>query len=198
MKLALSKLFLLMGSAVLTGGGLTSCATISQDECAIQNMEDVGFKHGRAGKSRGRFAKLSKSCAKHDIFIDRAAYMRGFDKGLPLFCNYDNGFSHGTSGRRVYDECRAIQADDYVRGHQDGYAVYEIKRGHQNLIAQYDESVADLAYIRRSLEEDELNAKERKRLLKKEIRLEDEREEIRYEIREYERLYDLPRYDFAY
>ncbi len=191
-------LIFLTASTFMIGASLTSCATISQEQCLNQSPEDIGYMDGSNGKSRERFNRLAKTCAKHGVSFDRTAYLRGFEKGLPQYCVYENGYSRGVSGNSPNKECRTINADNYLSGYQDGYVVYKIEIGHTNLIQDYDRSVTELAKIRRALEEDELTSDERKRYLKQEIRLEDQREEIRFAIRDYEQTYDLPRYYFIY
>ncbi|WP_418152894.1 DUF2799 domain-containing protein [Litorimonas sp. RW-G-Af-16] len=82
----------------LAGLALSSCATISEDECIAGSWQDIGYNDGRAGNSRGRFADIASTCAKYDVIPNRNAYMSGYDSGLPLYCTFDNGISRGESG----------------------------------------------------------------------------------------------------
>lgn len=185
--------------------GLSGCATISKDECRAASVsgswEDIGFKHGRKGKSSDRFAKIAKTCHKHDVAADRTAYMRGYDRGVPLYCTYDNGFSRGEYGQAPKSQCAAINAVAYLDGQADGYALYQIKSEYDSMIAAYEKTVEKLAGVRERLEADgvdgpKMEAEERRKLRRKELRLEDKREDIRIDIRAFERLHGFPRYDF--
>ena len=189
--------FVIMSAALIfLGMSLSSCATISQEKCIVQNMEDVGYKDGRNGKSRNSFGKLSKSCAEYDVSLDRAAYFRGFERGVSSHCTYKNGYVRGKSGRAVYSECRAINADDYLNGYESGYEFFEVSRAHRALIRDYEVGVKDLVDLRQELKKADLTPKRKRALLRKEIRLESYIDEVRYEIRTYEREYDIRPYRF--
>ncbi|WP_409433852.1 DUF2799 domain-containing protein [Litorimonas sp. RW-G-Af-16] len=180
----------------LAGLALSSCATISEDECIAGSWQDIGYNDGRAGNSRGRFADIASTCAKYDVIPNRNAYMSGYDSGLPLYCTFDNGISRGESGGDPNQECIAINATPYLEGHAEGYAVYQITSEHQSLIDDYEDALTALIEVRRRLDEEDNDADERRRLRKKEIRLDDRREDLRIEVRALERQYGLPRYDF--
>ena len=185
--------------------GLSGCSTISKDECRAASVsgswEEIGFKDGRKGKSSDRFAKIAKACHKHDVAADRLSYIHGYDRGVPLYCTYDNGFSRGEYGQAPKSQCVAINAVAYLDGQADGYIVYQIKSEHDSMIAAYEEVIEKLVNVRERLERDgvdgpKMDEKERRKLRRKELRLEDEREDIRIDIRAFERLHGLPRYDF--
>jgi len=192
----ITHLAIMSAASLVLGMSLSSCATISQEKCVAQNMEDLGYKDGRNAKSRSRFGKLSESCAKYDVSLDRAAYFRGFERGVSAHCTYDNGYSRGRSGASVYSECRAINAEDYLGGHESGYEIFRISQAHSALIRDYEDSVVDLVDLRQELEKDGLTQKQIRALLREEIRLEGHIDEIRYEIRAYEKEYDLQPYRF--
>jgi hypothetical protein len=174
---------------------LSSCATISEDECVAASWQDIGYNDGRSGTSRGRFADISKTCAKYSVVPDREAYMRGFEQGIPLFCTYDNGYSNGESGSGVNTECRNLGSQAYADGHADGYVVYQIRSEHRELINRYEETTEDVIEVRRRLREETLDRDEERRLEKKLYRLETRADDLRIEIRALERLHGLPRYD---
>ncbi len=178
--------------------GLSACATISEDECIAGSWQDIGYKDGRNGNSRGKFADIAKTCAKYNVRPDRAAYMSGYDRGLPLYCTYDKGYRRGEDGSSLNQECVAAGFTAYADGHADGRVFYEIKSEYQGLIDQHENRIEALMDVRRRLKDDELSDQENKRLRKKAYRLENEAEDIRIDIRAMERLYpDLPRHDFV-
>ena len=183
--------------APIAAMSLSGCATISEGDCVTGSWQDIGYKDGRKGKSRGRFADIAKTCNKYNIVPDRTAYMKGYDQGLPLYCTYDTGYDRGADGSSINRECSGAGFTGYIDGHAEGRIFYDIKSEHQDLIAQYEDAENALIDVRRRLSEDEMDADETKRLRKKAYRLETLAEDLRIDIRAMERVHsNLPRYDF--
>ena len=85
--------------------------------------------------------------------------------------------------------------------------VYEINREHKRLISDYEETLEDLVDVRGRLAGDiidkdgegniiPLSTSERKRLTKKQYRLEGELDDRRQDVRDFEYANDLPRHRF--
>ena len=175
--------------------GLSACTTISEDDCMIGAWGEYGYEDGIQGRSSERIADYAKTCGEYGVTPDRTAYLEGYDQGILKYCTYERGYERGERGESYNQACSGELAVDFAPGYDAGRAVYEIYQEHERLIARYDDRVEALAEVRRRLSEEEMNDGERKRLLKKEIRLEDETDDIRIDIRAFERLHDLPRHD---
>lgn len=187
------KIIFLISFAALAAG----CSTISEESCIEGSWESLGYEEGRGGASRGHFTKISETCAKYGIAANATDYWIGYDQGLPLYCSYDKGLAHGESGRSLKAECREINATAYLDGYDEGWEIYEIKREYEGVIDDYAEICADLLEIDRRLSEDELDDKDRKRLRKKQRRLETQLDSTLVEIRAFERAYGWPRRDLT-
>ena len=183
---------LVMGVGALTSG----CATISEGECVAGNWAERGLKDGRKGASRDRLSKYTDKCSKFSAVVDHTAYLREYERGLLSYCVYDKGYNKGASGGSYNSVCSGALAPDYSAGYDDGRERYKIKQEHERLIDDYNETLDDILTIREKLDYPENDAKEIRRLEKKLLRVQDRRRILRRDIRDFEREYDLPRYDF--
>lgn len=173
----------------------TGCATISEDSCIAGSWESLGYEDGRNGESRGNFTKIAEICGKYGVSADATQYRLGYDQGLPLYCSYNRGFNHGEDGSSLKSECREINATPYFHGYDDGRVVYEIRREYNNLVEAYEATRTALMNVSERLSIDALDADERKRLRKKERRLQRELDENRIDIRAFERVQGWPKGD---
>lgn len=187
--------------------GLAGCASISESECVSGSWSDIGYKDGVNGKARDRLANYAKTCAKYGVQPDRNAYLTAFENGLVKYCTYEQGFELGENGNSYNQVCSGNNSSGFSQGYDEGRAVYEIYREHKRLIAAYDDTLEDLVNVRGRLagditdQDDEgnvipLSAKERKRLTKKQYRLEGELDDLRRDVRDFEYTNDLSRHNF--
>ena len=123
------------------------------------------------------------------------------------YCTYQRGYDLGENGSSYNQVCSGDLADGFSQGYDQGRVVYEIYSEHKRLISEYEDTLDALVNVRGRLagdigdkdEEDNiipLSASERKRLTKKQYRLEGELDDYRQDIRDYEYANDLPRYSF--
>ena len=105
----MKKLVLMGGAAVLTAT-LSSCATLSLEECQIANWYDIGYRDGVSGKDWSTLASHSKACAKAHIVPDQGAWEEGRKAGLKQYCTTSNAYRAGLAGRTfATSQCPASQ-----------------------------------------------------------------------------------------
>lgn len=189
------KRLILTTACVIMAGAFAGCETISDEDCEVGAWGDYGYKDGLNGKSSDRIAKYAKKCAGVDIKPDSSAYLDGYAQGVVKYCTYERGYERGENGDSYNQVCSGDLAIDFAPGYDAGRVVYEIYQEHKNLISRYDERVEALNEVERRLREDEMDDKERKRLKKKARRLDGEADDLRIDIRAFERINDLPRHD---
>ena len=148
---------------------------------------DKGYDHGVSGNSR------KTECLE----INFTPYLDGYNKGVPLYCSYDKGYDHGERGKSVKSQCREIDSVSYLDGYDEGYIVYEIKKEYEGFIDDYNEVHAAIGDVSGRLSDDTLGSKDRKRLKKKLRRLDNELDDLRFEIRSLERNQDWPKCTLA-
>ncbi|MGB0906489.1 MAG: DUF2799 domain-containing protein [Maricaulaceae bacterium] len=176
---------------------LSACHSISEESCVTGNWEAIGFKDGSKGKAPGKTADYAKRCAKFDSIVDQAAYQSGYNAGLPSYCTFERGYERGVSGSSYKQVCSGELAADYAPGYDEGRVVYEIYQQHGEMVERHEDVSVALYEVRRKLAEDELVDNDRKRLRKKAKRLKYRLEDLRVDIRVFERLHDIPRVDLG-
>jgi len=180
--------------AVLGGAGLSGCATISKDTCAAGNWQELGYRDGSLGVKRSKASKIADSCAKYGIDMNFDAYLLGFNQGLPTYCTYERGYARGENGSSYNQNCSGQLALDFAPGYDAGRLVYDVTQEHKSLISSYEGRLGDIAGVRDRLGNEELSAEDDKRLRKKLRRFRREAEDMKIDIRAWERLHNLRRY----
>lgn len=85
---------------------LTSCQTLSKEECAVADWRVIGEQDGAAGYDpQDRFAKHTKACEKSGVRADQTMWYQGYQQGLPRFCTPLNGLSQGRNGGSYNNVC---------------------------------------------------------------------------------------------
>ena len=175
--------------------GLSSCASISEDSCKAQNWEALGYKDGTRGVRRDKVSSYSDRCAKFGITVDLVTYLKGFNEGLLTYCTYERGFALGEAGSRYNQVCSGSLAADFAPGYDEGRAVFEIYQEHESLVSRYENKLSDIDGVSERLANEILSDEDIKRLKKKLRRFKRAADDMRIDIRAFERIHDLPRYD---
>jgi hypothetical protein len=63
---------------------------------------------------------MKEGCGRQGVALDAAAYRRGREDGLRIFCTEKNGFAWGESGREYHGVCPKDQAEGFLRGYREG------------------------------------------------------------------------------
>jgi len=107
---------------------LSSCATLSSDECLNANWKNIGFADAMKGYSI-QLSDHSEACAKVKITPDKALYMQGYNEGAKQYCTYDNGLTVGTKGDSAPSTCNTPELSKrFYEGYQKGKKRYEEHR----------------------------------------------------------------------
>ncbi|WP_296642352.1 DUF2799 domain-containing protein [Roseinatronobacter sp.] len=100
---------------------LTGCASLTQEECLTGDWGGIGQRDGAAGRvADTQFARHVKACADAGITPDRAAWQRGYARGLQNYCTPLSGLNEGVEGRRYRNVCPAATESAFLRGFQIG------------------------------------------------------------------------------
>lgn len=187
-------LFAGLSLCILGGAGLSGCATISEDKCLAGNWQELGYRDGSNGVKRDKASKIADTCAKYGVEMDFDTYLAGFNQGLPSYCTYERGFSRGENGSSYNQLCSGALAVDFAPGYDEGRVVYEVYKEHKSLISTYENKRDDIAGVRGRLEGEDLSPEDVKRLRKKLRRFSRQAEDMKIDIRTWERLHNLSRY----
>lgn len=111
-------------SVILAGAtaNLSGCASISKDECLAGNWQDMGYRDGVNGESRGQLADYANVCAGHGTLVDRSAYLSSYETGLNEYCAPVKALRQGRRGANVPDVCSS--RPDYMAQYDLGVSEY--------------------------------------------------------------------------
>ena len=109
------------------GLGMSGCATMSADECAMSDWRAIGYEDGAMGYTANRLADRRKACAKHGVAPDFEAYQAGRREGLRQYCQPSRGFNVGAGGGRYNGVCPSDLEPDFVDAFNSGHKLYNLR-----------------------------------------------------------------------
>ena len=162
----------LVAAAVL----VSSCASMSEQECLTANWLDQGFRDGRNGEPLMRIEDHRQACAKVGIRPDQKRYFQGRDQGILHYCTPDNGFQEGRLGRQYRNACPAHLEYRFLQAYEQGKQLYDVEQDIEKLNKEANQLEQSL-----SKEDD----KDKRRYVRQELRdvdrqLQRAHEELRY------------------
>jgi len=198
---------LIIAAVLIVPMSLIGCASISKDDCLAGSWADIGYRDGVNGQARGKLADYAKTCGKYNVAPDREAYLSAYRQGIAEYCTYEQGLELGESGAGFNQACSGNLSQGFAQGYDEGRVIYEIHHEHAQLVDDYESVLAELVEVRGRLAGDivdtdehgnalELTRNERERLVKSQYRLEGELDDRRRDVREFEHLHGLPRFQF--
>jgi len=118
---------------VLLSLTLSSCASLSKEECLAGNWNDIGFNDGRNGYRTSYLNKHKKACAEYGVKADREAYLQGHKKGLLTYCTPSNARRVGERGSSYQGVCPADKESDFLRHYEYGRDIHDAKQKINNV-----------------------------------------------------------------
>lgn len=155
---------------------LSSCASMSEQECLTANWLDQGFRDGRNGEPLTRIEDHRQACAKVGVTPDQRLYFKGRDQGVLLYCTPDNAIQEGRLGRAYRNACPAHLEHRFLLAYEQGKQIYDVEQHIEKLNTESKQ-------LEQSLRKEE--DRDRYRYLRQELRdidrqLQRAREELHY------------------
>ena len=107
--------------------GLSGCATMNADECAMSDWRTIGFEDGSMGYTADRLGNHRKACAKHGVAPNFEAYQTGWREGVRQFCQPARGFNLGASGGRYNGVCPGDLEPAFVDAFNTGHKLHNLR-----------------------------------------------------------------------
>ncbi|HZD52654.1 MAG TPA: DUF2799 domain-containing protein [Woeseiaceae bacterium] len=117
------------GSLALVIAGLSGCATLSEEECAMSDWHTIGFEDGSRGYTADRLGDHRRACAKHGYAPDFDEYQAGRDEGLRLFCQPSRGFDLGAGGGQYHGVCAPELEPEFLDAYRAGRELHNLRSG---------------------------------------------------------------------
>ena len=108
----------------------SSCSSLTKEECDSTNWRKKGFTEGTYGYP-SKLNSYEKQCKEFGHIISKSEYIDGRNEGLEIYCNYNNGYNLGLSGKMGFGDCEAINPD-FTHGYSVGNTERE-EQERQNL-----------------------------------------------------------------
>lgn len=163
--------------------GLSSCATISEDQCLAGAWGEVGLKDGRAGYREDRLSSHAEACAKVGVVPDAAIYYAAREQGLRSYCLPANGFSVGRNGSSYEGVCPTSVEGPFLSAYRDGQVLGSAERAVSDaasrvssLGSRAEDLDGKIEAKRRECRDENLPQAERERACERVGELRDERE----------------------
>ncbi len=112
--------------ATVATASLTSCATLSREECMVGDWYAIGMADGAKGYDGKRLSEHSKACAKAGVAPNVTAWEKGRQQGLKQYCTDANAYALGKRGRTLNAVCPASQVANLSRINADGRRFYAL------------------------------------------------------------------------
>lgn len=93
---------------------------MSKKECLAGQWADQGYEDGSKGRLTDLFASHTKACAKVGVVPDKEQYLEGYARGLPVYCEPENGYRQGNLNREYLGQCPVELETEFVRRYLDG------------------------------------------------------------------------------
>jgi hypothetical protein len=135
-----TRLFLLLLMPLIAAG----CATLDKSECLEADWTIIGLEDGAGGKPVSYIGRHREACAEHGVKPDLASYRRGHAEGLVQFCNADNGFRLGRSGRAYNNVCPSELSGQFLAGYETGRQLHDLSSDIDHMLSDVESMRAEL------------------------------------------------------
>ncbi len=109
---------------ILVSFFLSSCATLSENECLSADWHVIGYEDGMKGYSGERIGEHRRACADYGIVPNLNTYKLGLDEGLVGYCTPRNGYVKGKRGYKYTGVCPAHLEAGFIEGYEAGREIY--------------------------------------------------------------------------
>jgi hypothetical protein len=100
---------------------LSACAGgMSRNECASADWRAYGIEDGAAGRSLAALNDRAAECARFGLPVDAAAYERGIEQGLNLFCTPSRARQLGFSFEPYRQQCVGRNEAAFLAAYEEG------------------------------------------------------------------------------
>lgn len=123
---------------------ISSCATMSKDECKQADWYLKGVDDATQGFALDRVVEHGKACARINIVPDMRDYREGHAKGARLYCVPEKGYSEGRNGAAYNGICPVAGEGKFLRAYNDGQELYNIQHRMDAMYSQISSNNAQI------------------------------------------------------
>jgi hypothetical protein len=131
---------------------LSSCSSMSNEECRVADWRLLGYEDAMAGRSTANIASYRRACAGVAVVPDLDLYRQGHQEGARQYCTVANGYRAGSNGSSYQGICPVDLELTFMQGFQDGRSLYTYTNQISTLQSELRQSESELAQYRRQIE----------------------------------------------
>ncbi len=117
-----ARIVISLATVIIASLTLSGCSTVSKADCIMMDWFELGRTDGMSGQPRSTFQERAKPCIKRGVIPDRAAYYKGHDEGLLIYCTEQHGFDLGKQGQPYKPICP--DSSGFRTGYDEGIKLY--------------------------------------------------------------------------
>ena len=171
-----------IASVVVIGFLLSSCATMSPEECKAADWREVGQRDGLNGKPLSHLYDRAEDCAKVGVAVNTQTYTLGRDLGLRSYCRLENAVPLGLTGGTYAGVCPPEIDLVFQHRFQIARGVYDLRTEVKNLDSRtidLERQLRDVSYGEDKRLKEAGSDEQRKRVRQS---IDDERRRIRIDL----------------
>jgi len=171
-----------IASVVVFGFLLSSCATMSPEECKAADWREVGQRDGLNGKPLSHLYDRAEDCAKVGVAVNTQTYTLGRDLGLRSYCRLENAVPLGLTGGTYAGVCPPEIDLVFQHRFQIARGVYDLRTEVKNLDSRtidLERQLRDVSYGEDKRLKEAGSDEQRKRVRQS---IDDERRRIRIDL----------------
>jgi len=134
-----------------TLGLLTSCATLSRDECRVAKWREIGHSDAAQGYSASRIAEHRSACARVNVSVDLADYNDGYDRGLNVYCQPEAAYRLASQGRPYPSQCSTQRFPLLSPAYSQGVVYYQLQQDRSELHHKRQEKQTQLKALNQQI-----------------------------------------------
>jgi hypothetical protein len=176
-----------LASVLVFGFLLSSCATMSPEECKAADWREVGQRDGLNGKPLSYLQGRAEDCAKVGVAVNTQTYTLGRALGLRNYCRLENAVPLGLNGGTYAGVCPPEIDLMFQQRFQIARSVYDLRTEVKNLDSRtidLERQLRDVTYGEEKRMKEASSDEQRKRVRQS---MDDERRRIRADLSETDR-----------
>lgn len=123
---------------------LSSCATMTKDECQTADWYKRGEQDGAGGKAPSYIAEHRRSCADYKLPVDEGQWHAGWEQGIRLYCTPENGLQQGRHGNYYANSCPADLKYGFESAYSVAKEVHDARSARDSIQSELDSLYRDL------------------------------------------------------
>ena len=106
---------------------------LKKSECKSRNSYNDGYSDAINGYPKSRFQIYNNKCEQHGVSLNQGLYIKGYRKGINIFCTYKRGYEFAVKAKKYQNTC-SMKKEEFLKGYQEGDKQCLFSSGYTNAI----------------------------------------------------------------